>query len=70
MMSKVKIEDPGDTRFFEDQIVDKWEFMDVNDELYDKVVVTDAGDSTAVQRGRLSRCASCVTRIRASSVVT
>ena len=29
-------EDPGDTRFFEDQVVDKWEFMDVNDELYDK----------------------------------
>jgi hypothetical protein len=36
MRSKVKIEDPGATRFFEDQIVDKWEFMDVNDELYDK----------------------------------
>ena len=53
MMSKVKIQDPGDTRFFEDQIVDKWEFMDVNDELYDKVVVTDAGDSTAVQPGQI-----------------
>ena len=49
MMNKVKIEDPGDTRFFEDQVVDKWEFMDVNDELYDKVVVTDAGDSTSLQ---------------------
>ncbi len=53
MMSKVKIEDPGDTRFFEDQIVDKWEFMDVNDELYDKVVVTDAGDSTEMQPGQI-----------------
>ena len=53
MMSKVKIEDPGDTRFFEDQIVDKWEFMDVNDELYDKVVVTDAGDSTVLQPGQI-----------------
>ena len=53
MMSKVKIEDPGDTRFFEDQIVDKWEFMDINDELYDKVVVTDAGDSTALQPGQI-----------------
>ena len=53
MMSKVKIEDPGDTRFFEDQIVDKWEFMDMNDELYDKVVVTDAGDSTALQPGQI-----------------
>jgi len=53
MMSKVKIEDPGDTRFFEDQIVDKWEFMDVNDELYDKAVVTDAGDSTTMQPGQI-----------------
>ena len=53
MMNKVKIEDPGDTRFFEDQVVDKWEFMDVNDELYDKVVVTDAGDSTSVQPGQI-----------------
>jgi len=53
MMSKVKIEDPGDTRFFEDQVVDKWEFMDVNDELYDKVVVTNAGDSTSVQPGQI-----------------
>ena len=53
MMNKVKIEDPGDTRFFEDQVVDKWEFMDVNDELYDKVVVTDAGDSTTLQPGQI-----------------
>ena len=53
MMSKVKIEDPGDSRFFEDQIIDKWEFMDVNDELYDKVVVEDAGDSQNVQPGQI-----------------
>ena len=53
MMSKVQIEDPGDTRFFEDQIVDKWEFMDVNDELYDKVVVTAAGGSQNVQPGQI-----------------
>ena len=53
MMSKVKIEDPGDSRFFEDQVVDKWEFMDVNDELYDKVVVEDAGDSLNVQPGQI-----------------
>ena len=53
MMNKVRIEDPGDTRFFEDQVVDKWEFMDVNDELYDKVVVTDAGDSTVLQPGQI-----------------
>jgi DNA-directed RNA polymerase subunit beta' len=53
MMSKVQIEDPGDTRFFEDQIVDKWEFMDVNDELYDKVVVDDKGDSTTLNNGQI-----------------
>ena len=53
MMCKVKIEDPGDTRFFEDQIIDKWEFMDVNDALYDKVVVTDAGDSQSLQPGQI-----------------
>ena len=53
MMNKVQIEDPGDSRFFENQIVDKWEFMDVNDELYDKVVVTDAGDSANVHPGQI-----------------
>ena len=53
MMNKVQIEDPGDSRFFENQIVDKWEFIDVNDELYDKVVVTSAGDSTNVHPGQI-----------------
>ncbi|MBR2351634.1 MAG: DNA-directed RNA polymerase subunit beta' [Alistipes sp.] len=53
MMNKVQIEDPGDSRFFENQIVDKWEFMDVNDELYDKVVVTEAGDSQNVHPGQI-----------------
>ena len=53
MMNKVQIDDPGDSRFFENQIVDKWEFMDVNDELYDKVVVTDAGDSQNVFAGQI-----------------
>ena len=53
MMNKVKIEDPGDTRFMEEQIVDKWEFMNVNDELYDKVVVTDAGDSEVMKPGMI-----------------
>ena len=53
MMNKVQIEDPGDSRFFENQIIDKWEFMDVNDELYDKVVVTDAGDSQNVHPGQI-----------------
>ncbi|MFR9620691.1 MAG: DNA-directed RNA polymerase subunit beta' [Rikenellaceae bacterium] len=53
MMNKVRIEDAGDTQFFEDQIIDKWSFMDANDELYDKVVVTDAGESDEVQAGQI-----------------
>ena len=53
MMNKVQIEDPGDTRFLEEQIVDKWDFMAVNDELYDKVVVTDAGDSETMKPGMM-----------------
>jgi len=45
MMNKVQIQDPGDTRFLEEQVVDKWEFMEENDSLYDKKVVMDPGDS-------------------------
>jgi len=51
MMRKVEIEDPGDTRFLERQIVDKWDFMDENDWIFDKKIVTDAGDSTVVKPG-------------------
>jgi len=53
MMCKVQIEDPGDSRFLQEQVVDKWEFMEVNDELYDKVVVTDSGDAADVQAGQI-----------------
>ncbi len=53
MMNKVQIQDPGDTRFLEEQVVDKWEFMEVNDDLYDKVVVTEAGDSASLKAGMI-----------------
>ncbi len=53
MMNKVKIEDPGDTRFLQEQIVDKWDFMAVNDEIFDKKVVVDAGDSTELRPGQI-----------------
>ncbi|MEG1649819.1 MAG: DNA-directed RNA polymerase subunit beta', partial [Rikenellaceae bacterium] len=45
MMNKVRIDDPGDTRFLEEQVVDKWDFQSVNDEIYDKKVVIENGDS-------------------------
>ena len=53
MMNKVQIQDPGDTRFLEEQVVDKWEFMKVNDELYDKKVVMDSGDSAEIKAGQI-----------------
>ena len=66
MMNKVQIQDPGDTRVLEEQIVDKWEFMEENDSLYDKVVVTDAGDSQNVQPDVYKRQALRVWKLRMS----
>ncbi len=45
MMRKVQINDQGDSKFLEGEIVDRWDFFDENDRIYDKKVVTDAGDS-------------------------
>ncbi|MBQ2248233.1 MAG: DNA-directed RNA polymerase subunit beta' [Tidjanibacter sp.] len=53
MMNKVQIVDSGDTRFLPEQVVDKWEFMEVNDALYDKVYVIDAGDSQNVRADQI-----------------
>jgi DNA-directed RNA polymerase subunit beta' len=53
MMRKVNIVDPGDTRFLEQQIVDKREFMDENDRIWGKKVITDAGDSLNLQKGQI-----------------
>ena len=53
MMNKVRIEDPGDTKFLPEQIVDKWDFMEENDDIYEKKVVTDAGDSTVLHAGQI-----------------
>ena len=53
MMRKVQIEDQGDTRFLEGEIVDRWDFMDENDRIYDKKVVTDAGDSDELKPGQI-----------------
>ncbi len=53
MMRKVEIVDPGDTRFLPEQLVDKWEFMHENDEIYDKKVILDPGDSTELKAGQI-----------------
>ena len=53
MMRKVNIVDPGDTRFLEDDLVDKFEFVEENDYIYDKKVVTEPGDSTKLRAGQI-----------------
>ncbi len=53
MMRKLEIVDPGDTRFLPEQLVDKWEFMGENDDIYDKKVILDAGDSTELKAGMI-----------------
>jgi DNA-directed RNA polymerase subunit beta' len=53
MMRKVEIVDPGDTKFLEKQLVDKWEFMEENDDIYGQKVVVDPGDSGALKAGQI-----------------
>ena len=53
MMRKVSIIDPGDTNFLQQQIVDKRAFMDENDRIWGKKVVTDAGDSETIKPGMI-----------------
>ncbi len=53
MMRKVEIIDPGDTKFLEKQMVDKNDFMEENDWIWDKKVVTDAGDSEELKAGQI-----------------
>ena len=53
MMQKVEIVDPGDTRFLEKEAVNKWDFMQENDSIYDKKVVVEAGDSDELKPGQI-----------------
>ena len=53
MMRKVNIVDPGDTRFLEDDLTDKFEFVEENDYIYDKKVVTEIGDSGKLRAGQI-----------------
>src|SRR5690554_1037940 len=53
MMQKVQIADSGDTRFLEKEAVSKWDFIEENDEIFDKKVVVDAGDSNELKPGQI-----------------
>jgi DNA-directed RNA polymerase subunit beta' len=53
MMSKMIIDDPGDTKFLEGTSVEKFYLLEVNDELYDKKVVTQSDDSQNLKPGQM-----------------
>jgi DNA-directed RNA polymerase subunit beta' len=53
MMKKVEIVDPGDTRFLEEDLEDRFDFIEENDWIFDKKVITDAGESTKLKAGQI-----------------
>ncbi|MBL7700516.1 MAG: DNA-directed RNA polymerase subunit beta' [Chitinophagaceae bacterium] len=53
MMKKVEIVDPGDTRFLEEDLEDRFDFNEENDWIFDKKVITDAGESTKLKAGQI-----------------
>ncbi len=53
MMRKVRIQDPGDTIFLENQLVHKDDFITENDEIYGKKVVVDKGESENLKEGQI-----------------
>ncbi len=53
MMRRVIIEDPGDTIFLEGEAVERYDFFEQNDWIFDKKFVTDPGDSTKLKAGQI-----------------
>ncbi len=53
MMKKVEIVDAGDTKFLEEDLEDRYDFIEENDRIYDKKVVTESGDSAKFKAGQI-----------------
>ena len=53
MMKKVEIVDAGDSKFLEEDLEDRFDFVEENDRLYEKKVVVDSGDSTKLRSGQI-----------------
>lgn len=53
MMRKVEVEDPGDTRFLEGEIVNKIDFQEENDWIFGKKVIVDPGDDANQRPGQI-----------------
>lgn len=62
MLQRVRISDPGDTTFLQDDQVDRLRFLDENQKIREKVVITDKGDSN-LKEGQI------VTRIELEKVM-
>jgi len=54
MMRRVEIVDPGDTTFLEGEAVEKYEFLEQNDWIYDKKFIVSPGDSNRLKAGQLA----------------
>ncbi len=53
MMRKMEIEDPGDTKFLQGELVNKIDFQEENDQIWERKVVVDPGDSAEYQKGQM-----------------
>jgi DNA-directed RNA polymerase subunit beta' len=53
MMGKMIIDDPGDTKLLEGESVEKFELLTINDEMYDKKVITESHDSANLKAGQI-----------------
>ncbi len=53
MMKKVEIVDAGDTKFLQEDMADRFEFIEENDRIFDKKVVVEIGDSTKFRQGQI-----------------
>ncbi len=53
MMKRLLIEDAGDTTFLENEAVEKHDFLKENDYIFDKKVVTEAGESSNLKAGQI-----------------
>ncbi|MEZ4772872.1 MAG: DNA-directed RNA polymerase subunit beta' [Bacteroidia bacterium] len=53
MMQKVEIVDAGDTIFLEKEVVNRLDFQEENDWIFDKLVIEEPGDSTSLKPGQI-----------------
>jgi DNA-directed RNA polymerase subunit beta' len=53
MMRKVRIMDPGDTIFLENQLIFRYDFIQENDGLYGMKIVEEIGDSENLKQGQI-----------------